>query len=102
MPLSRCASAQATERASGQLPVGVIGEVYCQQIEQALQQLKLALAHCCSEFLSKPLSMMPSQSLSQPSQISGVAWQLQPGRPSLMTPLQLSSRLLQVSVPGTT
>ena len=31
-------------RASGQLPVGVIGEVYCQQSEQDLQQLKQAVA----------------------------------------------------------
>jgi exodeoxyribonuclease V gamma subunit len=36
-------------RASGQLPVGVIGEVYCQQSQDALQQLKTALHTCYRE-----------------------------------------------------
>lgn len=45
-------------RASGQLPVGVIGEVYCQQSQDALQQLKAALSYCHRDIERERLELM--------------------------------------------
>lgn len=45
-------------RASGQLPVGVIGEVYCQQSQDALQQLKTALRLCQRDVVNERVELV--------------------------------------------